>query len=313
MHPSIWSLYGLVLLIVSAQAGAQDNACQGMASTWHDATGTYVFSQASNGTLTGTLKTSSGSTCPGGQDYKVAGTLVNGVFSLTATWQDDGFADNNPRPTTCAQTITYSGNVTGPGCVHADGNLSNSSNFHTDFHMVGSCIVPAGETSIFAAWVPIAGYTSNARFQQSLPGGFNYGGRVVGEAFQNAGSDGCYFPGSKFPPQTSPTAYTAPIPNLGLPSIYDDDLARRDDILLYYRQAQPLLPCSFVTNQRESIDCSSNSPPDTYFQTNQLLFTLDERTVRYYRGSAPSGDLVWGPPASKLIIVPTLFRLLKHH
>lgn len=132
-------LLAVFLSAISANAGAQSTACQGMSASWHDVTGAYGFTQTSNGSfINSILTTNAAGNCPGHQDYTISGSLVNGALNFTATWHDDGFADNNPRPSGCAQTITYSGAVTGAGCVHGDGTLTNSGGLNTQFHMVGA-------------------------------------------------------------------------------------------------------------------------------------------------------------------------------
>jgi hypothetical protein len=307
-------LLSLFQFVSGAYASAA-NACYGIGGNWHDSTGAYTFNQnAGYGTIDGLLTTNQGGQCNAGQHYTVAGKLSNGALSLTATWRDDGGADQNPRPIGCAQTIGYSGSVTGPGCTTADGNWSNSGGLHNVFHMVGDCIKPTTPvTTASVQFLPDSGYHTQALYQQTLqiPSGFNFTGRTMGEQFPVPGPNGCWASGAPFPQAFTHAPDVAAVANLGIPSVYDDKLALPDAWIEWIRLHQPALPCGFLINQEEYIDCTSSSTPDGHLQTNQLIFTVDNRTVRYSRRGVPSGDIVWGVLPPKFNLSAPLGPLLK--
>jgi hypothetical protein len=305
------------LATVSANAGAT-NACQGIGGNWSDGTGAWTLSQPGGGHgITGLLTTNQGGQCNSGQHYTVAGSLTDGVLSMTATWRDDGAADNNPRPVGCAQTITYTGNVTGPGCNHGNGTWHNSGNLSNSFNLVGQCITPHTPIVTDAVrYVAQTGYTTQTLFQQPIviSGGFNFGGRTMGEKFPTPANMGCWGPGAPFSQSITLTSYQAPVPNFGnpIPSVYDDYMSLPDSWVIWIRQHISLLPCSMTAYQREYIDCSSNTDPDQFLQQNLLIFTVDNRTVRYNRGGTPTTDITFGPPPTKQILPSLLNPLLKH-
>ena len=300
------------LIAFSGQAAAL-NTCQGMLGTWSDGTGSWLFSsQGSNGSLVGTLKNSPGGQCSGGQDYNVGGNLINGVLVLTATWHDDGGPDNNPRPTGCAQTISYSGSVTGPGCRTGTGTWSNSGGSHGTFNLAGQCMVPTGETGdSFVGWLPETQYTARAKFSiQMAPTNFNFGGRTAQETFPTS-EDNCHYVGSPVGMQV-PVINTISIAS-ALPGVYQDYLAASDIYLNWYRQVGKL-PCGITAAQHIQIDCNSTSPPDYTYESHSISMLLDKRTVNNTRAGVSSGNLVWGIPAPSLTLWDQITDyVLGHH
>jgi hypothetical protein len=92
--------------VIAGQAEAQpSSARQGMSHSWTETSGAWIFNQAPNGTFNGTLTTSSQGTCPNGNHHAASGSLVNGRLTISATRQDDGFADSNPRPSTSSREL----------------------------------------------------------------------------------------------------------------------------------------------------------------------------------------------------------------
>ena len=200
--------------------------------------------------------------------------------------------------------------------MQADGSWTNSGGLHnmSPVHKAGQCVVPSTPILTTAVrYVAETGFTTQTLFQQAIvtPEGFNFGGRTMAEKFPVSGPNGCWGPGAPFSKNYTHTTLLAPIPNLGIPSVYDDYLAWPDAWVVWIRQNQSTLPCSIAIYQDEYIDCASNTDPDTFRQRNLLVFTVDKHTVRHNRGGRPSADLTFGPPPSKEVLAAPLHLILK--
>ncbi len=234
--------------------------CNQCIGTWSDQfNGSWSITSNNSGTVTGTLVVNNASPCPK-VSYTVTGTLTqNQGTSFYNGSSPISLHAASPSPSSGGQgcVIATYANLTGVienvGCDivgPSQAVLSTDIIASTNTNFVKSNDRPTGESTNFEGWS--SQYPAVAQWKGTLSGGVSYNGRqVTEEPGTGTTHDGCYFPGSIYPP----AALSGGIWNVGyyLPSAWDDDyVGFSTSAVTYYRQ-NFRAPCSATISQAMAI------------------------------------------------------------